>query len=102
MTYREFLKGENKYLYIVVDMNDIECSCSRFNVAESVLNENVEFNPDSKRLKFVNRAAVNGRIETAKEFDRHLKMTNKEQNPDSFFQCFMLILLTAIVRVFLS
>lgn len=102
MTYREFLKGENGKFYIVTDKNNIECNCSISNAAESILNEIVEYNPDTKRLKFVNRVAINGRIETAKEFNKHLKMTNKEQNPDSFFQCFMLILLTAIVRVFLS
>ena len=102
MTYKEFLKTENKHFFIVVDRNNIECNCSRFNIAESVLKETVEFNPDSKQLKFIDRIASNGRIETQKELEKHMKLTNIQNNPDNKLECFLLIVLTAIVRVFLS
>ncbi len=102
MRYYEILKIKDPPCFRVEDKNGIECNCSRFSVPYGVLIEEVNYNENTNVVKFINRTAINGRIETPKEFKQHLKLLDKEKNPSNKLGCFFLILLTAIVRVFLS
>lgn len=97
MTYGEFVKKDYFYVYRVVDKNGESVLVISSYLPESLASEEVEIDEKNKLVRFVNREAVNGQLETGKEIKRHLrdKTAKDRMNPIAWF---FLVLLTAIIR----
>ena len=91
------MKRDDFFLFRLVDRNGRPVLCISSYLPESLLSEEVWINEKTKTVRFVDRAAINGQLETGKEMERHLrKKTERERlTPAAWF---LIILATAIIR----